>query len=46
MKAGTATTFQRGRIVLAQWWTRLNDHDVVCPVYDSADVMKKYLHKF
>ena len=45
-KACTATSFNGGRTVLAQWWTTLNDYNVMCPGYDSVAAMKQYFHKF
>ena len=45
-KACTATSFNGGRTVLAQWWTTLNDYNVMCPGYDTVAAMKQYFHKF
>ncbi len=45
-KACTATSFNGGRTVLAQWWTTANDYDVVCPGFDTVTAMRQYFHKF
>ena len=39
-------SFQGGRAVLVQWWTRTTDYDMTCPVASTPSVLMAYFHKY